>query len=588
MPNAPSPHPLQSAGDGCVLCLVDRTQPEYLHLPEVAFAALQHCGIPYRLWDVGARDAAAVETAEAAAVLIPQEHLGRSLSPAAVAHLLRAVEQEGLGLVLLDADLTAYGPSLRESLGLRGVGNSDHLPAADAVGVVVADTDHFITATQEPGARHHLRIPVPLTLVRAERPDTRILAVSAAGAPVLVARRVGAGCIVQWLVSPRIWTRGHLGHAHGLDDLFWKGIVWAARKPFAMLRMPPFVRLRFDDCQGLWRTAADWAFVDVLNKFGHRPTLCICVRALTPEGAARAHALFAEGRADFAPHTLAPETSLFYGPADRPYTPDELRALLTEVDESFRRWGITPSRILSDHDHEWSPAAAPLLRERGIIFKMNITLPGERWSDLHTDWRPAPYGSMSYALDTLPPPYDDFFVVFNHYPTFDAARTYLPDGRHFLYTREGGFGEQMWDFLNGLTRGPLRRTTDVEAAARRLADHTRLGLNSLFFGGSITHSHFTQALTPEEWRLVLERYEALTARLPKRNVSYDHIAAYARDRHTTRLVRVDRARGDRLNCLLAGRWGLPLEVAVYTARDDEVAERWEEVPPMEGRLEVVL
>ncbi len=587
MPGAPSLRPHQSGGSGAVVLLVDRARSEYLQLPEAVFAALEHFGIPYYLWDIGSQDITALDLSSVAALVVAQEHLGPALSSTAVAHILSGVERDGTGLVILDGDLAGYDPLLRHAVGLRGAGRSGQIPTSDADGIVITRSDHFITSTQEAGVVHRLRTPAPLTLARAEEPDLEVLAISLTEAPALVARRMGAGRVVQWLVSPKIWTRSYLGHAHGLDDLFWKSIVWVARKPFAMLRMPPFVRLRIDDCHGLWRSAADLAFVDVLNEFGHRPTLCVCLRALTPEGAARARQLFVEGRADFAPHTLAPGTGLFYGPGDRPYTVEEIRVLMAEMDDTFRRWGIVPSRILSDHDHEWTPAVVPFLRERGIVFKMNVTLPGERWGDIHEDWRPAPYGSMSYAMDFLPAPYDDFFVVFNHYPTFDAARAYLPGGERFLYNRAGGFGEQTWDFLNGLTL-PLRPANDVDAAARRLAEHTRLGLNSLFFGGSITHSHFTQALAPGEWRALLERYEALTSRLPKRNVSYDHIAHYARARHTTRLIRVDRTPTGEVSCILAGRTPMPLEVAVYADRKGEVVEHWAEVPPFEGALTVVL
>src|SRR5262249_16678826 len=100
--------------------------------------------------------------------------------------------------------------------------------------------------------------------VLAEGPD---------GAPLLVAAGLGQGKVVQWLLSPKVWTHPYLGHARGLDDLLWKGIAWAARKPFVMKAMPPFVRARFDDCYGWWRDAADLAWVDVWNAHGHVPSL---------------------------------------------------------------------------------------------------------------------------------------------------------------------------------------------------------------------------------------------------------------------------------------------------------------------------
>ena len=53
-------------------------------------------------------------------------------------------------------------------------------------------------------------------------------------------------------------------------------------------------------------------------------------------------------------------------------------------------------------------------------------------------------------------------------------------------------------------------TPTLNERAQRLADHTRLGLDSLFFGGSITHSHFLRELSVPEWQALLTRYEALT------------------------------------------------------------------------------
>ena len=37
------------------------------------------------------------------------------------------------------------------------------------------------------------------------------------------------------------------GQFQGIDDLVWRGIVWAARKPFVMRGMPPFISMRVDD-----------------------------------------------------------------------------------------------------------------------------------------------------------------------------------------------------------------------------------------------------------------------------------------------------------------------------------------------------
>lgn len=585
MPNAPAREPKESRGNGCLLVVGDSAQAEYAHLPEVVFAAFDHFGMPYRVHDLARRRLTGIDPSGFSAVVAAQEHLGRSLSAAERGTLLQMVEA-GLGFVNFDHDVEAYGDELPAALGLTGCGAGGSPAGGSTDALVVRDDDHFVSYTQGAGTAHRFRMPVPISLTRVHRSDLRVLAESAEGAPLLAVGRLGAGRVVQWLASPKVWLRQHLGHAHGLDDLFWKGIVWAARKPFVMKAMPPFVRLRFDDCNGLWRDGADLRFVDVLNKAGHIPCLCVCMRAVTPDGAQKIHGLYTQRLAEFAPHTLRAGTSLFYGDERGEYSVEEFETFLREVEDHLRRWAIRPSKILSDHDHEYSSRVLPFLKELGICFKMNITLPDERWTDIHRDWRPAPYGSMSYALDYLPNT-RDLFVVFNHYPAFDYARAYLPDGR-FLYNRAGGFGEHMWDFLNGLTtyRGQ-RRENDIDAAAERLAAHTRLGLDSLFFGGSITHSHFIQQLSDREWTALLERYEALTRRYTKLNVGYDFLAEYARAKVDTQLTRVERdAEAGAVRCTVAGEAGIDLQLYVFRETDGRVEHTFETVPAFRGRTEI--
>jgi hypothetical protein len=578
--------PRESTGNATLLVLVNSAEAEHGQVPESVLSILGHCGLPYRLRDLARGRLAAGEVEGHAAAVLAQEHLGLAMTPDDVKVLLGAVEQ-GVGLVGIDHDLGAYPGALAQALGLGGSHWTGRIVADGTEGLGVPANGHFVTWTQEAGALHRLRMPVPVALARAVGAGATVLAENAAGAPALVAARIGRGRALQWLVSPKLWLRQYLGHAGGLDDLFWKGLVWAARKPFAMMAMPPFVRLRFDDCTGLWRTAADLAFARLLADEGHVPSLCVCLRAVTGDGAGALRALADAGQADIAPHTLEGGMSLFHGDAAGEYGPARLREIFREVDERLARWGIRPSRILSDHDHEWSAGAVPFLLERGIRYKMNITLPGERWTDPHVDWRPGPYGSMSYALDYLPGDgLGEFFAVFNHCtPAFDAARAYLPDGR-FLYNRPGGFGAYKWDFLNGLTRqGDAVRDNDVEAAARRLAAHTRLGLDSLFFGGSISHSHFTRHLSPGEWRAILARYEALTARHAKRNAGYDAIAAYARARADSHLAHAEREPGGRMRCRLTGAAEVPLELYVFRDVDDGVEHRFQVVPAFRGSAE---
>ncbi len=571
----------QSAGNLAVLAVVDSTQPEHAFRFEVALSALAHFGVPFRVHDLATGPLADDALAGCCAALVAQEHLGRRLGSEGLAAVLRAVAG-GMGFVNFDSDVDGYGVPLLEAAGLAGAGRDGSVLPDGTSELNVRNDDHAITWMQDGEHRKSLKVPVPTSLVRVVAPDAATLLEDDRGAPMLVARAHGQGRIVQWLASPKLWLRQYLGHTFGLDDVWLRSLTWAARKPFVMKAMPPFFRFRFDDCQGLWRDAQDLRFVDVLNESGHVPSLCFCLRAVTPDGAAKMTALFKSGKAEFAPHTLKPMTSLFYGDESGEYSPARFVELFKEMDETLRRMEIRPSRILSDHDHGWSANAIPGLIARGITYKMNITMPGEPWEAVHRDWHPAPYGSMDYAFDFLPPPADRFFAVYNHYPpAFEYARAYI-DEDHFLYHRAGGYGRDKWDMLNGLTRGPAHADNQIETAAQRLADHTRFGLDAGFFGGSITHSHFIRHVSEGEWREILRRADRLMPRHSYESVPYDFIADYARSKAQTAIVRADAADG-RVTVDLEGRASVPLRLSVLTDRDG-MERRYETVQPFEGRV----
>lgn len=551
----------QARGNLALLVLADSSQAEFGFLFETTFAALSHFGMPMRVLDLAKTRLDLRQLSTCSAVLISQEHLGASLGRGQVAMILKAVS-EGLGFVNLDSDLSLYGPELAAAVGLKGAGRGGELVASGTQDVNVVTNDHEITWMQDGTLHKRLKVPVPTMLTKLVAKDTETLLVDENGGPMLVARRLGEGKIVQAMMSPRMWLSQYFGHTFGLDDVWRRSIIWAARKPFVMKGMPPFVRLRFDDCQGLWREASDLRFLDILNEYGHVPSLCFCVRAIQRTGAQKLRDLYEKGKLEIIPHTIAPMTSLYYGSSDREYSQEELRTLIGEADSFLSRWGIRQPRILSDHDHAWSPNAIPDLEARGTTYKMNITVPGEPWDAVHRDWHPAPYGSMDYAFDFLPAPASRFFAVYNHFPpAFQYARAYL-DEDHFVYHRAGGYGPYKWDFLNGLTKGSVYSTNQIAMMAERLADHTRLGLDAMFFGGSISHSHFTQHLSPSEWHELLQ---AADRRMPRHRyelVGYETIAEYARSKVQT-CVTGARLDGTRVRIDLVGDATVPLRIQVY-------------------------
>lgn len=581
MPNAPGKRARPSSGTGCALIVCDSRFEEYLQIHETVYAALGHFGIPYKVHDLAVADLDIAILEMCALVVLGQDNIGLGLTAESQFALLEAIAG-GLGMVNLDYNLMHYEQAFVDAAGLAGSRAGRSAAVGGTASITIATIEHWITWTQAEGRVYRLNMPVPAALTKVKGRGTEILAETDSGGPAVVSARHGKGRIIQWLVSHRIWTLQVFGHAHGIDDLFWKGIVWAARKPFAMLCLPPFVRFRFDDCNGLYRTAEEMAFVDEFARRGHKPNMCVSMNALTEDGWRFLKRHYDAGSVEVAPHTWEGGVSLYYGKEGEAYSKTQFGKMIRETAAMMRRRKIVPSKILSDHEHEYSSTVLPYLKQLGIEYKMNVMLPDEKWAGVHVDWKPAPYGSMSYALDYTPGPYP-LFVVFNHYPAFDHARSYLSPTR-FLLNRAGGYGAHMWDFLNGLTTRDLPKN-DVVAMADRLVEHTRHGLNSLFFGGSISHSHFTSALRLADWKAVLDRYEERTERLEKINVGYDDVAIYARSKFHSRVAASIRSADGSMTVRLAGKAEVPLKLSVFDEKDGIPERRYIDGEPFEGRFE---
>ena len=154
----------------------------------------------------------------------------------------------------------------------------------------------------------------------------------------------------------------------------------------------------------------------------------------------------------------------------------------------------------------------------------------------------------------------------------------------FTLNRDGGFAEYGWDFLNGLTT-TAAGSNNVEQMAQRLAAHTRLGINSLFFGGSVSHSHFTTALSLGEWEQLLTRAEQLTTDLDVEYERYDTIAAYARARTGVEITNATVADGA-VKVTLCGESDVDLRLQVLP--DDDNATRKQLVNSFKGAVTVAM
>jgi hypothetical protein len=103
----------------------------------------------------------------------------------------------------------------------------------------------------------------------------------------------------------------------------------------------------------------------------------------------------------------------------------------------------------------------------------------------------------------------------------------------------------------------------------------------MFFGGSITHSHFARHLGEGEWRELLRRADTLLPRHRYERVPYDFIADYALSKVSTVIAAADEARGT-VTVDLEGRAVVPLRLWVFTGEEGD-EHRFETTEAFTGR-----
>ena len=242
--------------------LVNSASPGFADYTHYVKPYLDHFGFAYTTLDIAT---VAIASTIGAYAVIVVGHRGLDTADAYLdateeGFLSNAVSS-GAGLVNFDNDLSAGG--VGRYAFVNDVFGFGYAGATSGSGLVFPATGHYITAQHAAGSSLGTG---GMTLGGITLPATGYTAVAttSAGAPVVAAGTYGGGRAVQF--NSYDWMRiGVLGPMYGADDLVWRSIVWAARKPFVMQGLPPFVTMRVDDESGPF----NW--MHVANEFGIKP-----------------------------------------------------------------------------------------------------------------------------------------------------------------------------------------------------------------------------------------------------------------------------------------------------------------------------
>ncbi len=444
--------PVGPENDHPALVLVDRSNPSaYATYASARIKnALDFWGLAYREVDLSSEPVTSSLLSTADLVVIGQEHVGAALGTAGQAAIATAV-QGGMGLVGLDPWAGEYAnASFQSALGSPSYGS-----ATTTLQFTTNDpASHFVLAEQPAGVDDPTNPSDSNVRTYFSRPGGDIAFQSLAsagsatvlatcvGVPAVISRSAGSGRVVWWFLSNQLWDNAvdtaaggssegayhptlRIGHVHGIDDVLWRSIVWAHRKPMLWNPLPrKLAALKVDDARGrsLGGSAAfDYAdsamtilgvpiqsslFLNAIAS-GSLEALALASLQSSEQLEVSAHAFDggdtnpAQPTSDFLywkRQTGASGETL----TDDPFGDSTLAARWSSIDSFFSARGLTMSKWLAPHDAVAGTNNLPYLAARGIIYAHTVHDLAASSGHGQDDWLSAkPFGSGCHALDYM-------------------------------------------------------------------------------------------------------------------------------------------------------------------------------------------
>jgi len=564
--------PLLAAPVGAdAVVLVNSHSAKYSDFQHFIQPYLDNFGIPYTVQDI-ATTAPGPGIGKYAVIIIGHNQLDISqtyLNTAAQVTISLAVAN-GTGLVSFDSDLytgtTGRYQFVQDifgfSYGSSAAGSSVSLPATEP-----SSQMHYITARHPANGSVSLRGSLSVAGIKVPAGTTALA--TTGGRPLVAVKQYGQGRAVQWggygwMVSTV------LGPVDGLDDVVWRGVVWAARKPFVMRGLPNFVTMRVDDAWGPF----NW--VHAANAVGFKPFIALFYQLVTETSAADLRTLTTSGKATASIHsTVAYTTDFFYfNHATEKAWSDSVQANnFTLGTQWHTSHGIPISKVCATHYSEIGANAFAGLKAWGIEYvpieivpgTVEYATPGAPWLvggpfRLYESTQPGQVNWPTYYADWLTVPgYPEFngqfFNIYSEVRDVSSCHEWCPDN-------------------------------DVAGSISRATQMARRTLDSMVMTTIFSHElQYISTVSAGNWQSIMQ---GITNNLASYNPSYvtlDYASQYVRATHTSRLLSsgYDPVSGQ-VTATLSGKTDLDTSVYVFVGADSAITSTFGTVATFTGTV----
>lgn len=560
------------------LVLVNSASRLYADFEHYIQPYLDHFGLPYRRHDLASAPLPSY-VGRYALIIVGHGELdvtGAHLDGAAQQRLVAAV-RKGSGLVNFDGVLAApsgrplYG-YIQEIFGFAYGGG----PQVVVTSIEIQRGGLGAAITARHSDREVLSLFSRMSLARITPPTEVDILATGEGYPLLFATACGEGRAVQW--GSYAWADTSVrGPLFGLDDLVWRGLVWAARKPFLMRGMPPFVTMRVDDVSGwgLITGSSPLWWVAVARKYGLKPWLGLFINEMSWQAVEELKGYIAAGQATASVHSFTWHNFFYFDHWNRRPFPDVLLAdHFRQAEAWYAQHGDLPmSKVVLGHFFELGVNALEGLARWGVEFLGTAIDVGASYDPPGgTPWLVAGpyrrYEEPRLATETRWPLYYADFLPVPGCPSFDRrffnVLTEIRDNAGYEWAPDN----------------------DVSGTVERGVTQLRRALDSMALATLFTHeSDYVHRIRPDNWEAALAKITAQIADYNPLYVTLDEACRYVRVLCTSRLESsVWDPELRQLRVTLTGQTDVPMQLGLFL--NEGLVPVWVEAPSFEGRVTV--
>lgn len=539
------------------LVIVNSNSPDYTDFPNLIQPFLENFGIPFDLYNESTPQNLPV-LSNYAIIILGHKNVYDGTTVLYPVNMINAAVQGGVGLYSFDPNLFNYS---------LGIFSTSIVPStASASQIIIGNTSHYITQNhatdeyniplQEDGELYSnnydvltLETAMPASQNTILTSGTSLATMSQTGNTVslLEISELGSGRIVKW--NEYDWAyEGFLGPVYGMDDLLWRSIVWAARKPFVIQGMPPIITMRVDDVEGTGSLIMEnFEWINICNEYGLIPW-CGTFSSIPQEYMSNFRTILDNNLATAAPHAFSYEQSIYFNHDGNDGDP----AVNTQTAHAYYVTnGLKMSKVLIPHYYEIDLSALEWINEMGIEFigtHMPLGQPygGETWLPGKPYRVPDAY--LHRAPMGMPVFYADY-ITGSGYTFFNCVAEIRDDFGYEWYPDQG----------------------NVQATIARGVRQLTRSLNSMVLTTLFTHFNYLD-FTAANWRSVLTEITTAVSSFNPEYRSLDYAAQYVRAKNNISITNVSDDQAI-VNITYSGSNDLDTKCYLFTESGGQISHR---------------